>query len=353
MIAVLNSRAERRRPADRDVPAAAGREPGHAGGRRRDGVDGRPAGDLDGFRPGLRHTFETWASAASESAAPPLSTVTSINCWEMVLLAAYRANLLTWQWIHDQYTAAVGDWGAHMVSMLSAARGSRTSEAAAGRKPLAGDLVFMDGMAHVALATGTSTAPARRHHLVLAAAEHAVHARRDDRQRQAHDDRGARRLVGGEPAAGAARRARRAAVVVAEIRATLPAEARTESVPQGSLLGPEPARCGSRRGAPAPGRRGPRAPGTAGITLHRLDGGTEQAGCRAPDRRAAAADGTWLLDGGSLRHGPRESVDGAGWERLLADADARTRSRGGRRRWSRAWTRRVGHASSVRRTSTR
>ena len=34
-----------------------------------------------------------------------------------------------------------------------------------------------------------------------------------------------------------------------------------------------------------------------------------------------AADGTWLLDAGSLRHGA-ESVDGPGWERLLADADS-------------------------------
>ncbi len=108
-----------------------------------------------GSGPGSGNTFETWASAATESAAPPLSTVTSINCWEMVLLAAYRAGLLTWQWIHDQYTAAVGDWGSYMVNMLS--RGARipyTAGAPAGRKPLAGDLVFMDGMAHVALATG-------------------------------------------------------------------------------------------------------------------------------------------------------------------------------------------------------
>jgi Annexin len=108
-----------------------------------------------GSGPGSGNTFETWASAASESAAPPLSTVTSINCWEMVLLAAYRAGLLTWQWIHDQYTAAVGDWGTYMVNMLSkGARIPYARGAAAGRQPLAGDLVFMDGMAHVALATG-------------------------------------------------------------------------------------------------------------------------------------------------------------------------------------------------------
>lgn len=105
--------------------------------------------------PGSGNTFESWASASSEGTAPALSTVTRINCWEMVLLAAYRTGLLSWQWIHDQYTAHTADWFDHMVGMLS--RGSRIryrAGAPAGRKPLRGDIVFMDGMAHVALATG-------------------------------------------------------------------------------------------------------------------------------------------------------------------------------------------------------
>lgn len=105
--------------------------------------------------PGSGNTFEAWASAPSEGAAPPVSTLTSINCWEMVLLAAYRAGQLTWQWIHDQYTAAVGDWFNFMVQMLSkGARIPYVAGAPEGRKPLAGDIVFMDGMAHVAMATG-------------------------------------------------------------------------------------------------------------------------------------------------------------------------------------------------------
>jgi hypothetical protein len=115
-----------------------------------------------GSGPGSGNTFEQWASAATEAAAPPVSTLTTINCWEMILLAAYNANLLTWQWIHDQYTAAVGDWGSHMVQMLS--RGTRipyVAGAPAGRKPLRGDLVFMDGVAHVALATGNEDAAGR------------------------------------------------------------------------------------------------------------------------------------------------------------------------------------------------
>src|SRR3954466_11836605 len=104
---------------------------------------------------GGTNTFATWAKAPSAGAAPNVSTLTKINCWEMVLLAAYRAGKLTWQWIHDQYTAAVGDWFNYMVGMLSkGARIPYVAGAPEGRKPLAGDIVFMDGMAHVAMATG-------------------------------------------------------------------------------------------------------------------------------------------------------------------------------------------------------
>ena len=108
-----------------------------------------------GSGPGSGNTFEQWASAATEAAAPPVSALTSINCWEMVILAAYRSGVLTWQWIHDRYTANVGDWGGYMVTMLS--KGSRipyVPGARAGRAPLRGDIVFMDGIAHVAMATG-------------------------------------------------------------------------------------------------------------------------------------------------------------------------------------------------------
>ena len=297
-----------------------------------------------GSGPGSGNTFETWASAASESAAPPLSTVTSINCWEMVLLAAYRAGLLTWQWIHDQYTAAVGYWGAYMVNMLS--RGARIpysprarrAQAARGRPRIHG----RDEPRRTRHRQRRRRRP-RRRHLVLAAAEHAVHARRHDRQRQAHDDRGARRLVGGQHATRAARRARRAAVVVAEIRATLPAEARTESVPQGSLLGAEPSAMWlAPRLRLRPDGEGLVFSGTSGrITLHRLDGSIEQVDVERLTDALPAADGTWLLDAGSLRHGA-ESGTGRAGSVCSPTPTRRTRSRGGRRRWSRASIRRVG-----------
>jgi hypothetical protein len=76
----------------------------------------------------------------------------------MILLCAYRAGMLSWQWIHDQYTAAVGNWGTHMVDVLS--RGRRIPWTP-GTAPIRGELVFMDGMAHVALATGNLDAAGR------------------------------------------------------------------------------------------------------------------------------------------------------------------------------------------------
>jgi hypothetical protein len=108
-----------------------------------------------GSGPGGTNTFATWASAPSAGAAPPVSTLTSINCWEMILLAAFQAGRLTWQWIHDRYTAGVSGWRNYMREMLSkGARIPYVQGAPEGRKPIAGDIVFMDDIAHVAMATG-------------------------------------------------------------------------------------------------------------------------------------------------------------------------------------------------------
>ncbi|HET6548532.1 MAG TPA: hypothetical protein VFG79_08760, partial [Solirubrobacter sp.] len=104
-----------------------------------------------GSGPGSGDTFETWASAPTEAAAPPISSLTTINCWEMILLCAYRAGLLSWQWIHDQYTSSAPNWRIHMYDALS--RGARTPWKP-GDAPVRGELVFFDDIAHVALATG-------------------------------------------------------------------------------------------------------------------------------------------------------------------------------------------------------
>jgi hypothetical protein len=104
--------------------------------------------------PGSGNDFETWASAATEAAAPPIASVTTINCWEMILLAAYNRGMITWQWVHDLYVSAPAGWDTRLVEALSG--GSRVRyTGAGGRTPLRGDIVFMDGVAHVALAAGT------------------------------------------------------------------------------------------------------------------------------------------------------------------------------------------------------
>jgi hypothetical protein len=105
--------------------------------------------------PGSGNTFETWASAPAASAAPAVSTITTINCWEMVLLAAFNSGQVSWQWIHDLYTSSPVDWDKRLVETLSG--GARVPYAAGpgARTPLSGDIVFFSGADHVALATGT------------------------------------------------------------------------------------------------------------------------------------------------------------------------------------------------------
>jgi hypothetical protein len=97
--------------------------------------------------------FQVWASAAAE--APFTVTATTVmNCWEAVLLSAYRAKLIAWKWIHDMYTAIPQ---ANWVATMS--RGPRTTYKIPGpsKMPLRGDLVFFDGLGHVALATGNGS----------------------------------------------------------------------------------------------------------------------------------------------------------------------------------------------------
>jgi hypothetical protein len=110
--------------------------------------------------PGPGTDFATWASAPTETAAPPVATVTTINCWEMILLAAYNRGMITWKWVHDLYVSAAAGWDARMVEAMSGGARVRYT-GAAGPTPLRGDIVFMDGIAHVALATGTRDSTGR------------------------------------------------------------------------------------------------------------------------------------------------------------------------------------------------
>ncbi len=109
----------------------------------------RPSG------PGSGTDFESWASAATETPFPPVTSTTVMNCWEAVLLSAYRSGSISWTWIHNMYVSvSPSNW----VSTMT--RGARHTYAVPGpnlRMPQRGDLVFFDGLAHVALATGSGS----------------------------------------------------------------------------------------------------------------------------------------------------------------------------------------------------
>jgi hypothetical protein len=109
----------------------------------------RPSG------PGSGTNFESWASAATETPFPAVTSTTVMNCWEAVLLAAYRAGAITWTWIHNLYVSTpTANWVATMT------RGARRTYAVPGPNlamPQRGDLVFFNGLAHVALATGNGS----------------------------------------------------------------------------------------------------------------------------------------------------------------------------------------------------
>ncbi len=105
-----------------------------------------------GPRPGT--DFQAWAAAAAETPFPAVTTATVINCWEAVMLAGYRAGVLSWARIHAIYTSgASSGWPALMTA------GSRRVFVRTGASPAPqrGDLVFFNGMDHVALATGNGT----------------------------------------------------------------------------------------------------------------------------------------------------------------------------------------------------
>lgn len=109
----------------------------------------RPSG------PGSGTNFESWASAPTETPFPSVTSTTVMNCWEAVLLSAYRAGAIRWSWIHNLYTATpTGNW----VSTMT--RGARHTYAIPGPNPVMpqrGDIVFFNGLAHVALATGNGS----------------------------------------------------------------------------------------------------------------------------------------------------------------------------------------------------
>jgi hypothetical protein len=109
--------------------------------------------------PGKNPTdFWTWASASSEGPLPTIAATTTMNCWEVILLLAYRRGAVSWKWIHDVYvsTSDPKNWNENLVEKMSS--GLQIPNGPSDnppRIPIRGDIVFFDGAAHVALATGT------------------------------------------------------------------------------------------------------------------------------------------------------------------------------------------------------
>jgi len=110
-----------------------------------------------------RTTFARWARAESEAKAPALNPSTTINCWEVVLLAAYKTARISWKWIHDLYSLRNVEvlWDELLVAMLTKGERSQYLGHVPGRYPYAGEIVFFNGAAHVALATGKVDARGR------------------------------------------------------------------------------------------------------------------------------------------------------------------------------------------------
>ncbi|MCA9538012.1 MAG: DUF4157 domain-containing protein [Myxococcales bacterium] len=141
-----------------------------------------PQGDapLSAAFGGTPTNFAMWALAPTEQAAPPVNRVTVINCWEMVVLAAFRAHLIAWARIHAVYARhvppqtlqkltnpdpavrAAGSQevnqfvGGLVVQLLTRGSLNRYNVQTKTPPPARGDVVFFNRQAHVALATGSA-----------------------------------------------------------------------------------------------------------------------------------------------------------------------------------------------------
>lgn len=89
-----------------------------------------------------------WLMATGE-----LPRTTTLNCWEAILYAAYKVGALTWRDLNTVYTTVAADPD---LSLMTAMVGThpRYAYVNGASEPERGDLVFFDGLAHVALAAG-------------------------------------------------------------------------------------------------------------------------------------------------------------------------------------------------------
>lgn len=120
--------------------------------------------------PGGGNDFSAWVMAKKEDKSFKVDKGTSINCWEMVFYCSYLVGATTWQSLHDKYAQLMKTYKDEKGKGLSeelatkiAFEEMQKSFASAAteydirtKKPLPnrGDLLFFDGLNHVAISAG-------------------------------------------------------------------------------------------------------------------------------------------------------------------------------------------------------
>ena len=111
--------------------------------------------------------FARWAGAGTEGPPPKFDKEHKFNCWESILIFAHQNGAVTWKQMHDLYAsgwvedfenlseadeARTDRWFKALPDRLS--KGGRATYVPGKTAPARGDMVFFNGPAHVAMATG-------------------------------------------------------------------------------------------------------------------------------------------------------------------------------------------------------
>lgn len=114
----------------------------------------RPTNDLSSTETNT-NDFAVWVRGGPEP-----TTTSQMNCWEMVLFSGYRAGVIPREWITRVHSSAAraGDRandGTAYLNVLSREMGFGAAAAwSSGVAVPRGNIVFFDGLNHVAIATG-------------------------------------------------------------------------------------------------------------------------------------------------------------------------------------------------------
>jgi hypothetical protein len=127
----------------------------------------RPKDDLSGTEVNT-NDFAVWIRGGADP-----TDISKMNCWEAVMYSAWKAGFASKKWIVDLHTKAAADGlaagsGAAYMRVLEKGLGFNSAILLTGaNEPKAGDLVFMNGLAHVALSTGAKVGGANHEVLSL------------------------------------------------------------------------------------------------------------------------------------------------------------------------------------------